>query len=150
VIAAAGVAALLVGTSQLAVAQTPAAPASAKQLMGANFGVLQTILYALIKGDYRAIPGQVDVIASHEEQLKKMAGDYTDTGLEQFLAYAANMGAHARDLKSISETLMQHDAKRPTPGYDHLREALAAHYGGMVQMCVSCHNRFRPEAAEAE
>lgn len=153
VIAAVAVAAVLVGMSQLAVAEPPVADRPAantpmKLLMGENFGGLQVILYALIKGQYKAIPGQVDVIAEHAEELKSMAGDYTDTDVVHFLAYAGNMSGHARDLKSISETLMQHDAERSAPGYDHLREALAAHYGGMVTMCVSCHNRFRPEAVE--
>ena len=147
-IAAAGVAAVLVGTPQLAVAESPAADTPIKTLMGENFGGLQVILYALIRGDYTAVPGQVDVIADHAETLKKVAGDYTDTEREQFLVYATNMRAHARDVKSISKTLMQHDAQRSTPGYDHLREALAAHYGGMITMCVSCHNLFRPGVVE--
>jgi hypothetical protein len=143
VIAAAAFLAALVGVSRLAVAETPI-----KTLMGENFSGLQVILYALIKGDYKAVPAQVDIIADHAEELTHMATDYTETERDQFLVYATNLGAHAKDLKTISGTLMQHDAERPEPGYDDLREALAGHYGGMITMCVSCHNRFRPEAVE--
>ncbi len=50
-----------------------------------------------------------------------------------------------------AEELMVHDAsatgnEQVVP--DHLREAAAAHYGGMVTMCVACHNRFRPQATK--
>jgi cytochrome c553 len=48
------------------------------------------------------------------------------------------------------ELLIQHDQDRGKThlGTDHLREALAAHYGGMVTMCVACHNRFRQTVIE--
>ena len=65
---------------------------------------------------------------------------------QQFLSYAYNLDAHAQDIGSIVTLLIEHDKDRKQAdlGVDHLREALAAHYGGMVTMCVACHNRFRP------
>ncbi len=57
-------------------------------------------------------------------------------------------GAQAQALKTISEALMEHDTTRKEPGSDYLREALAAHYSGMVTMCVTCHNQYRPLAAK--
>jgi hypothetical protein len=73
-----------------------------------------------------------------------MIPDSAKSERERFLAYASNLGAHARDMKTIAEALMKHDAAQAELGTDDLREALASHYGGMVMMCVTCHNRFRP------
>jgi len=136
-----GVAAITLGASQLAFAEK-----SIKEIMGENFGGLQVILYGLIKGDYRAVPSQVDVIVQHAADLTQMVPDGLSADeTKQFLAYASNMGAHAKDLKAISQTLMERDEARGTSTTDEDREALAGHYGGMVTMCVSCHNRFRPD-----
>lgn len=58
-------------------------------------------------------------------------------------------GANLADAKDPAlQMLIEHDKTRAThkPATDQLREAAAAHYGGMVTMCVSCHNRFRPLA----
>ncbi len=142
--AAACIAAIAFAAPQLALAEKPI-----KQIMGENFGGLQVILYSLIKGDYRAVPGQVDVIAEHAEELTHIVPDgVSGDRRDQFLAYASNMGAHATDLKTISQSLMERDEARGEAATDELREALAGHYGGMVTMCVSCHNRFRPDIAE--
>jgi cytochrome c556 len=142
--AAACIAVLALGAPQLALAEKPI-----KELMGENFGGLQVMLYSLIRGDYRAVPGQVDVIATHAEELTHMAPKgLSKDDRAQFLAYATNMGAHATDLKTISQTLMKRDEAREEAASDELREALAGHYGGMVTMCVSCHNRFRPDIVE--
>jgi hypothetical protein len=128
--------------SGFAVAQEP----SLKELMGENFAGLQNILYALIKSNYAAVPSQVDVIQNHAAQLTHTIPDSAKQDRDQFLAYAYSLKAHAADLKSISELLIAHDKARPsgaTLPTDQLREAAAAHYGGMVTMCVACHNRFR-------
>lgn len=115
-----------------------------KQLMGENFGGLQTILYGLISANYSAVPDHADVIRGHAMELSDMIPESAKDEREQFLAYANNLAAHAQDMKTIAQTLMQHDAARGESGTDYLREALASHYGGMVTMCVACHNRFRP------
>lgn len=117
-----------------------------KKLMGENFGGLQAILWALISADYAAVPAQVDVISAHADELTDMVPANAEAQRVQFLSYATNLRAHAQDLKTISQALMKHDTERTSPGPDYLREALAAHYGGMVTTCVACHNRFRPEA----
>jgi cytochrome c556 len=120
-----------------------------KQLMGENFGGLQAILYALITGNYAAVPSQVDVIAQHATDLTEMVPANAAAQRDQFLTYAMNLRAHAQDLKTISQVLMQHEKEHAEPGPDSLRDALAAHYGGMVSMCVACHNRFRPQPVKA-
>lgn len=147
-VAAAGAMSLLFGAAQLyfagaAVAQT-AAQTPIKKLMGENFGGLQTILYALISANYSAVPAQAEAIHQHALELPGLIPESAKADREKFLAYASNLGVHARDMKLISETLMQHDKARTQPSTDYLREALASHYGGMVTMCVTCHNRFRP------
>lgn len=134
---------MILGTAGAASAEKPL-----KELMGENFGGLQTILYALISANYGAVPEQADVIIDHAQQLTDMVPESAKDERMQFLAYANNLGAHAADMKSISKVLMERDKARAESSTDYLREALAAHYGGMVTMCVACHNRFRPLPAQ--
>ena len=116
-----------------------------KKLMGDNFSGLQTILVSLITSNYAAVPGQANAIHEHAVELAQMAPAGPSADRQAFLSYAYNLDAHALDIKSIAELLIQHDKERKQPrlATDHLRGALAAHYGGMVTMCVACHNRFR-------
>ena len=121
-----------------------------KELMGENFAGLQTILVSLITADYAAVPAQANVIHEHAVELSGMAPEGPSAERKQFLSYAYNLDAHAQDIASIVKLLIQHDKDRENVslGTDHLREALAAHYGGMVTMCVACHNRFRQRVVE--
>jgi hypothetical protein len=140
------VALAVIGGSTLANAeQTPI-----KKLMGDNFAGLQRILIALITSNYTVVPGQADAIHEHAVALAGMAPESSDADRQEFLSYAYNLDVHARDIKSIVELLIQHDKDRGKNqlGADHLRGALAAHYGGMVTMCVACHNRFRQTIIE--
>jgi hypothetical protein len=134
---------LVLGTTQVASAEPPI-----QQLMGENFGGLQAILYGLISANYGAIPSQADVIREHAEQLDGMIPESAAKEKAQFLAYANNLAAHATDMKTISQELMKNDSERGISSTDFLREALASHYGGMVTMCVACHNRYRPLPAQ--
>ncbi len=131
----------VMGSSTLAVAeQSPI-----KKLMGDNFAGLQRILISLITANYAAVPEQANAIHEHAVALAGMAPEGPNADRQEFLSYAYNLDVHARDIKSIAELLIQHDKERGSTslGTDHLRGALAAHYGGMVTMCVACHNRFR-------
>ena len=116
-----------------------------KKLMGDNFNGLQTILVSLITSNYAAVPRQADAIHNHAVELAQLAPESPSADRQAFLSYAYNLDAHALDIKSIVELLIEHDKERKQPrlATDHLRGALAAHYGGMVTMCVACHNRFR-------
>jgi hypothetical protein len=136
----------LMGASTFALAKdTPI-----KELMGENFAGLQTILASLITSNYAAVPKQANAIHEHALELTAMAPESPSADRKQFLSYAYNLDAHARDIESIVKLLIQHDQDRAQAGLgiDHLREALAAHYGGMVTMCVACHNRFRPNVIQ--
>jgi cytochrome c556 len=145
----------VMGGSTLALAeQAPieklAEQAPIKKLMGDNFAGLQSILIALITSNYAAVPAQANTIHEHAVELAGMVPEGSDADRQEFLSYAYNLDVHARDIKSIVELLIQHDKDRGKAelGTDHLRGALAAHYGGMVTMCVACHNRFRPTVIE--
>jgi cytochrome c556 len=136
-----GIAAAVVGAAGVAIAKD----ASLKQVMGENFVGLQNILVGLITSNYGAVPAQVETIYDHATELTKNVPDVAKGDRDRFLGYAFSLQGHAADLKSIVEVLIKHDKASggtdlPT---DQLREAAAAHYGGMVTTCVACHNRFR-------
>ena len=136
----------VMGSSTLAAAeQSPI-----KKLMGDNFAGLQRILISLITANYAAVPEQANAIHEHAVELAGMAPEGPNADRQEFLSYAYNLDVHARDIKSIVGLLIQHDKDRGKTalGTDHLRGALAAHYGGMVTMCVACHNRFRQTVIE--
>lgn len=119
-----------------------------KEMMGENFAGLQTILASLITSNYAAVPEQVALIQQHAEQLTEMVPERAEKDRARFLSYAYNLRTNAQDLESIVQALMQHDAGKAHLATDELREAAAAHYGGMVTMCVACHNRFRPDVVQ--
>jgi hypothetical protein len=121
---------------------------SIKQLMGDNFAGLQTILVALIHSDYTNIPAQADVIRDHATRLTKEPPASAQIDKDKFLALAFALKTDAESLKSISEILIKHDKEQMAKsgnilGDEELRDALAAHYGGMVVTCVTCHSEFR-------
>lgn len=139
-----GIAAAALGASGLAVAEQP----TIKEMMGKNFAGLQILLSALIASNYEVVPAQVNLIHDHAIQLRQTIPDSAKADRDQFLTYAYNLQGSAAALKSIAEVLIEHD-KAPGSGgklaTDQLREAAASHYGGMVTMCVACHNRFRQD-----
>jgi cytochrome c556 len=117
-----------------------------KQRMGENFAGLQQILVSLITSNYSAVPAQVKIIREHAGALTQMVPANAQADRDRFLSYAYELRTHADDLDSIVQALMEHDKGKKQLATDSLREAAAAHYGGMVTMCVACHNRFRPNA----
>lgn len=139
-----GIAATTLGTSGLGVAKQ----ATIKEMMGENFTGLQTILIALVTSNYETVPAQVDLIHEHAVQLTRTVPDNAKANRDKYLTYAYSLQGHAADVKSIVELLIERDkttlAGAEKLATDSLREALAAHYGGMVTTCVACHNRFRP------
>ena len=142
-----GIAATTLGASGLGVAKQ----ATIKEMMGENFAGLQTILIALVTGNYETVPAHADLIREHAVHLTRTVPDSAKANRDQFLTYAYNLQTHAADVKSIVEMLIERDKTRASADElvtDQLREALAAHYGGMVTMCVACHNRFRPRVVK--
>jgi len=117
-----------------------------KELMGQNFAGLQQILISLITSNYSGVPAQVKLIHDHATALTQMVPANAQADRDRFLSYAYELRTHADDLDTIVQALMEHDKGKQQLATDSLREAAAAHYGGMVTMCVACHNRFRPSA----
>jgi hypothetical protein len=136
------------GVSALAVAQETTL---IKQKMGENFAGMQIILTSLMMASYAAAPDQVTIIADHASYLMHEVPDNAKKDRDEFLAYAYSLQGHARDLRSTIEQLIEQDkaiaSGQPLETND-LREAAAAHYGGMVTACVSCHNHFRPQITQ--
>jgi len=146
-----GFAACIALVSMIASTLALAEQTSIKNLMGQNFAGLQTILVSLITSNYAQVPPQANAIHEHAMDLTRMVpADISGADRQDFLSYAYNLDGHARDMKSIAEVLIEHDQNRAQPGLgtDQLREALAAHYGGAVTMCVACHNRFRQKVIQ--
>ena len=117
-----------------------------KELMAENFAGMQNILVGLITSRYETLPASIATIRDHADQLPDMLPESAKDNKEQFLVYAYNLKTHADYLKEMVELLIEHDAERAKAGQlstDVLRDSAAAHYSGMVQMCVTCHNRFR-------
>lgn len=117
-----------------------------KQLMGNNFGQLQRILVNLIRSDYRTLPHDVEIIATHAGELPDAMPASVGSRGEQFLSMAYSLRTHAKSLKLIVEILGEHDrGAKPGGGLDidYLRDSAAAHFGQMVTACVACHNQFR-------
>ncbi|HXK24454.1 MAG TPA: hypothetical protein VMS55_17425 [Myxococcota bacterium] len=143
-------AAVLAGVLAALWGATPSAAAKEqdmKQLMAENFAGLQTILVALINSNYAAVPDQVKIIQDHATQLThKVPPQIAPADRERFLSYAYNLRGNAADLGAIVQLLIEHDKGKELLAADELRAAAASHYGGMVTMCVTCHNQFRPTA----
>ena len=143
-----GIAATTLGASGLTVANQ----ATIKEIMGENFAGLQTILISLVTANYKTVPAHADLIREHAVHLTRTVPDNAKGNRDQFLTYAYNLQTHAADVKSIVELLIERDkttlAGAEKLATDSLREALAAHYGGMVTTCVACHNRFRPRVVK--
>jgi hypothetical protein len=125
-----------------------------KQLMGDNFAGLQKILVALVTSNYQQVPDDAEVIREHASRLTRMVPASAEKEREQFLSFAYNLEGNARNLKVVVEQMIENDAKRGKRGArgalgtDYLRDVAAAHFGGMVTMCVACHNRFHPRIAK--
>ena len=117
---------------------------SLKELMGENFAGLQLVLVSLVTSNYSAVPVQVKLIEEHATHLTRMVPQIAEADRDRFLGYAYNLRGHAADLGSIVQVLIEHDKGKKQLAADELRVAAAAHYGGMVTMCVACHNQFRP------
>src|SRR5262245_58931910 len=142
--------AAICAAAALAIASVWASPRGAeaadpklKELMGENFAGLQRILVALIQSKYADISDPVKLIHDHATQLTKMVPASAEAHRDLFLTYAYNLRGNADDLASIAQILSARDSGKEQVATDELREAAAAHYGGMVTMCVACHNRFR-------
>ena len=107
---------------------------------------LQPLLVALINADYEKGLQSVEAILGHAARLKAMVPDSAKERQDEYLAYTYNLAKNAAILKSLLTVLVHEDktaegqAKSQT---EHFPIVAATHYGGIVDMCVTCHNSFR-------
>ena len=135
------VAAGVIGTSGLAVADDEALKDSMKKALEG----LQPLLIGLINSDYEAVLHDVEPILEHASRLTRTVPDSAKENQDEFLAYAYYLRKNGEILKSTVETIVRNE--KPQTGQvgpiTFLPVVAATHYGGIVNMCVACHNRFR-------
>ena len=107
---------------------------------------MQPLLVALINADYEAGLRSVVPILGHALQLEKMIPDNARERQDEYLAYTYNLTKNASILRAFLIVLAQEqkaEKSRPGSETEHFPVVAATHYGGIVDMCVACHNRFR-------
>ncbi len=107
---------------------------------------LQPILVGLVNSDHDAVLKDVGPILEHATRLTQTVPDSAKDDRDQFLAYAYNLQENSKILKSTVEVLVKSDkAAAADEGMrtDYLPVVAATHFGGIVNMCVACHSRFR-------
>ena len=107
---------------------------------------LQPLLVALINADYEAALRNVEPILEHASGLPKMIPDSARERQDEYLAYTYNLTRNAAILKSLL-TVLVHEKEvakgQPESKTELFPVVAATHYGGIVDMCVACHNSFR-------
>jgi hypothetical protein len=114
-----------------------------KESMGKALESLQPLLVALVSSDYEAALEHVGPILGHASVLTKTIPDSAKANQDQYLAYVYNLRKNGEILKSTVEMILGDEKAKTGPSTDYLPVVAATHYGGVVNMCVACHNRFR-------
>ena len=117
-----------------------------KESMDKALDDLQPLLVALINADYEAGLGNIEPILEHASKLSEMIPDDAKDRRDEYLAYSYNLTKNAAVLKSLL-TAIVHDEKASKSLAGSTAEffpiVAATHYGGIVDMCVTCHHSFR-------
>jgi cytochrome c556 len=107
---------------------------------------LQPILVGLVNSDHEAVLKDVGPILEHASRLTQAVPDSAKDDRDQYLSYAYNLQENSKILKSTIEALLKDDeaaAAQAGLRMDYLPVVAATHFGGIVNMCVACHSRFR-------
>ncbi len=135
------VAAGVIGTSGLAVAGDKAFKDSMEKALEG----LQPLLIGLVNSDYEAVLHDIEPMLEHASQLTQTVPDSAKENQDEFLAYVYYLRRNGEILKSTVEMILR--SEEPQTGQAgptwFLPVTAATHYGGIVNMCVACHNRFR-------
>jgi len=107
---------------------------------------LQPLLVDLINSDYEAGLRDVEPIMGHASRLAEIIPDGAKERQDEYLAYTYNLTQNASILKSLLIVMVNEE--KPTKGQAgsktaHFPVSAATHYGGIVDMCVACHNSFK-------
>lgn len=107
---------------------------------------LKPMLVGLVNAEYEPVLRDVGPIVEHASKLPEMIPDSAKGQEEDFRAYAYNLRENATILQSLLQTIVSGDeesAKEAALKPEYLSVVAATHFGGMVNMCVACHSRFR-------
>ena len=107
---------------------------------------LRPLLVDLINADYEDGLRDVEPIMRHASRLAKLIPESARERQDEYLAYTYNLTQNASILKSLLIVMVneEKDTKGQTGSKtENFPVAAATHYGGIVDMCVACHNSFR-------
>jgi len=116
-----------------------------KESMGKALDDLKPLLVALINADYEAGLRNIEPVLGHASRLTNAIPDSAGDRKDEYLAYAYNLAKNAAVLKSLLTVLVYEDESTKSAGSktEYFPVMAATHYGGIVDMCVACHNSFR-------
>jgi hypothetical protein len=117
-----------------------------EESMDEALGDLQPLLVSLINADYEAGLRNVEPVLRHASRLVELMPDAAKERRDQYLAYSYNLTKNAAILKSFLIVLAHEEkAGKGDTGSktEHFPVVAATHFGGIVDMCVACHNSFR-------
>lgn len=127
----------------IAAAQGQAEP-QLKDFMGPNFQRMRDMLYhILVDEDYAAVLEDTEHITEHARRIRALDPVKGMPEDSYFQNYATFLETHSKSLGIVAGNLLR-EAAHPEQRSLHLRPQAAMHFGQIVTMCVSCHNRFRP------
>lgn len=117
-----------------------------RQVMAPNFERMRDMLYhILVDEDYAVVLEDTEHIVEHARFIRARDPVKGMPENSYFQNYATFLEAHATSLGNVAKALLDEDVD-PAHRQTHLRPQAAMHFGQIVTMCVSCHNRFRPVA----
>ena len=114
-----------------------------KQVMGPNFETMSDmLLHILVDEDYGIVSEDAKRISKHAQWIRKVGPSKDMPEVSYFKNYANFLEAHAMSLEIVADTIQREERAKGERSL-HLRPEAAMHYGQIVTMCVSCHNRYR-------
>ncbi len=117
--------------------------AGLRQVMGPNFQNMNDMLvHILVDENYGAVSEDAKRIVKHAQLIRKVGPSKDMPDVSYFKNFANFLEAHATSLGIVADTI-QMEARAKAERSVHLRPQAAMHFGQIVTMCVSCHNRYR-------
>jgi len=117
--------------------------AGLRRVMGPNFeNMNDMLLHILVDEDYGTVSEDAKRIVKHAQLIRRVGPSKDMPDVSYFKNYANFLEAHAMSLGIVADTIQREENAKAERSV-HLRPQAAMHYGQIVTMCVSCHNRYR-------
>ena len=117
--------------------------AELKQLMGPNFQKMSDMLqHILVDEDYAMVSKDAELIIRHARMIRNADPSKQMPNPSYFQNYANFLEAHATSLQNVADAI-QLETRTHAERSEYLRPQAAMHFGQLVTMCVSCHNKYR-------